>query len=162
MADNLTREQRSRTMSRIRRADTGPELTVRRLLHAQGLRFRLHVSSLPGCPDVVFVRARVIVFIDGDFWHGWKFDQWRHKLAPYWAAKIARNRARDRSNFRKLRRRGWKVVRVWEHQIERDALRCTERIIAIIERALAGAMHGADAAPAIRHEGRRRVSRGGR
>jgi len=134
MADNLTREQRRWTMSRIRRGNTGPELVVRRLLHARGLRFRIHVKELPGCPDVVFVSAKVIVFIDGDFWHGWRFEQWRAKLALYWEGKISRNRERDQCNFRKLRRCGWAVLRVWEHQIERDPERCAERIVAAVDR----------------------------
>jgi DNA mismatch endonuclease (patch repair protein) len=134
MVDNLTREQRSWTMSRIRRADTGPELIVRRLLHARGLRFRVHVKELPGCPDLVFASAKVIVFIDGDFWHGWRFEQWRGKLAPYWEGKISRNRERDQRNFRKLRRRGWAVLRIWEHQIEQDPARCADRIVAAVDR----------------------------
>jgi DNA mismatch endonuclease (patch repair protein) len=128
MVDNLTREQRSRTMSRIRRANTKPELTIRRLLHARGLRFRIHLSDLPGCPDLVFASARVVVFVDGDFWHGWRFPTWCHKLAPYWKAKIERNRARDLRNFRKLRRRGWHVLRLWEHEIEADPNACAVRV----------------------------------
>src|SRR5690349_13220637 len=104
MADNLTREQRSLTMSRIRSRDTLPELTLRRLLHAAGCRFRVHVVSLAGKPDLVFRAARVVVFVDGDFWHGWRFSVWGPKLAPYWRNKIAGNRARDSRNFRRLRR----------------------------------------------------------
>lgn len=134
MADNLTKEQRSRTMSRIRRANTKPELILRRLLHAEGLRYRTHVTGLPGCPDVVFARHRIVVFIDGDFWHGWRFSTWSHKLAPYWQQKIAGNRARDRRNFRKLRTQGWTVLRVWEHQIEADPTACALRIIDEITR----------------------------
>ena len=129
MADNLTKEQRSHTMSRIRRANTKPELTIRRLLHAAGLRYRMHVADIPGCPDVVFGRLRIVVFIDGDFWHGWRFSTWSHKLAPYWRQKIAGNRARDQRTFRRLRAQGWTVLRVWEHQIEADAGACALRVI---------------------------------
>jgi DNA mismatch endonuclease, patch repair protein len=103
MTDNLTPAQRSWTMSRIKRANTKPELILRRLLHSEALRFRIHVGTLPGCPDVVFSRAQVVVFVDGDFWHGWRFSTWRHKLAPYWEAKIARNRARDLEEERAYR-----------------------------------------------------------
>ncbi len=71
-------------MSRIRARDTAPELTIRRLLHARGLRYRIHVVDLPGRPDLVFRRAKVVVFIDGDFWHGWQFNRWKDGLAPYW------------------------------------------------------------------------------
>src|SRR6059036_3855702 len=101
--DNLTPRQRCRTMSLIRSKDTRPELSIRRLLHARGLRFRKHVRRLPGQPDLVFVRARVIVFVDGDYWHGWRFPSWKGKLTPYWRQKIDGNRRRYRRNFRKLR-----------------------------------------------------------
>lgn len=130
--DNLTTAQRSRTMSLIRSKDTRVELTIRSLLHARGLRFRKHVRSLPGQPDLVFVKAKVIVFVDGDYWHGWRFPQWRDKLAPYWKQKIEGNRRRDRRNFRKLRREGWLVIRVWEHQVECDADRCVDHIHAAV------------------------------
>lgn len=132
MTDNMTVEQRSLTMSRIRARDTRPELTVRRLLHARGLRYRTHEPTLPGRPDLVFRTARVIVFIDGDFWHGWKFGQWSHNLAPYWLEKIQRNMRRDARNFRKLRRGGWTVIRLWEHDIEADPFRCADRVEAAV------------------------------
>jgi DNA mismatch endonuclease (patch repair protein) len=85
---------------------------------------------LPGKPDFVFPRARLIVFIDGDFWHGWRFPQWRDKLQPYWREKIERNRRRDRRNMQALRRCGWKVLRVWEHQLQRDPEKVLQRIAA--------------------------------
>lgn len=128
MADNLTPEQRSHTMSRIRSRDTKPELTIRRLAHARGLRFRTHAGSLPGKPDLVFSRARVAVFVDGDFWHGWRFPEWRDGLAPYWRAKIERNMQRDRKNLARLQSDGWTVIRIWEHQIRDDPTACVDRI----------------------------------
>jgi DNA mismatch endonuclease, patch repair protein len=130
--DNLTPAQRSRTMSLIRSKDTRPELTIRRLLHARGLRFRKHARWLPGQPDLVFVSARVVVFIDGDYWHGWRFPQWRDKLAPYWKQKIEGNRRRDERNFRCLRRQGWVVLRLWEHQVECDSEQCIDRVEATV------------------------------
>jgi DNA mismatch endonuclease (patch repair protein) len=128
MPDNLTREQRSYTMSCIRSKDTTPETTIRSLVHARGLRFRKHKRDIPGRPDLVFVRAKIAVFIDGDFWHGWQFSRWRNKLAPYWRNKIEGNRRRDRNNFRRLRRRGWQVIRIWEHNVEREAESCVDLI----------------------------------
>ncbi len=128
VTDNMTPEQRSRTMSRIRARDTKPELTVRRLLHGRGLRYRTHVAGLPGKPDMVFSGARVAVFIDGDFWHGWRFSTWSGGLAPYWREKIERNMKRDARNFRTLRRGGWTVIRLWEHEIGADAARCADRV----------------------------------
>ena len=80
MADNMTPEQRSLTMSRIRKKDTKPELTIRRLTQARGLRYRKHVAAVPGTPDMVFAGSWVVVFVDGDFWHGWRFPEWEHKL----------------------------------------------------------------------------------
>lgn len=137
VADNMTREQRSRTMSRIRSKDTKCEVTMRSLLHGRGWRFRVHASNLPGCPDIVFPRFRVAVFIDGDFWHGWRFDQWSHKLGPYWREKITRNRARDRQHASTLRSLGWRVVRLWEHQVERHPEKCLKKIEDILALSLA-------------------------
>lgn len=133
MPDNMTPEQRRLTMSRIRKSDTKPELTVRRLVFARGLRFRKYVSWLPGTPDLVFSRARVVVFVDGDFWHGWRFDEWEHKLSSaYWKEKIARNRKRDSEHDAKLKEDGWTVIRVWEHEVEEDPEACIRRIEAAV------------------------------
>ena len=132
MTDNMTVEQRSLTMSRIRARDTRPELAVRRLLHSRGLRYRTHVSTLPGRPDVVFSKTKVIVFIDGDFWHGWKFSRWREGLAPYWREKIEGNIRRDARNLRRLRRAGWKVIRLWEHEVESCPDKCADRVEAAV------------------------------
>lgn len=80
MTDNMTPEQRQLTMSRIRRIDTKPELAVRRLAFARGLRYRKYSPNVAGRPDLVFARARLVIFIDGNFWHGWRFKEWEHKL----------------------------------------------------------------------------------
>lgn len=127
--DNLTREQRSRCMSRVRGKDTSLERMVRSELHRRGLRFRKHVRGLPGKPDIVFVRAQVAVFIDGDFWHGWQYPRWRNKLAPFWRTKIEDNRKRDRRNFRKLRAMNWRVVRLWQHEVEADFEESIRRVV---------------------------------
>lgn len=136
MADNLTPEQRSYCMSRVKGKDTGLEIRVRSELHKRGLRFRKHVKDLPGKPDIVFARARVIVFVDGDFWHGYRFSSWRHKVANFWQVKIAKNRERDAKNRRKLRALGWTVVRLWEHQVERSFDQCIDRIVAAVRSGL--------------------------
>ena len=77
---------------------------------------------------MVFPSLRVVVFIDGDFWHGYGYDQWGKKLSPYWQMRIEKNMRRDRRNFRRLRRAGWKVLRVWEHQVNEDLDRTVRRI----------------------------------
>lgn len=132
MVDNLTAEQRKLCMSRVRGKDTSIERVVRSELHRLGLRFRKHVRSLPGRPDVVFRKARVAVFLDGDFWHGYRFPLWEDKLSEFWRAKIRKNRERDQRNFRLLRRRGWRVIRLWQHQVESDLDACVASIAAAV------------------------------
>lgn len=128
MVDNLTPQQRSLTMSRIRARDTTVELAVRRALHKRGHRYLVNVASLPGKPDVVFTKVRLAIFIDGDYWHGWRFEEWSHKLAPYWLEKIAGNQARDLRNVHTLKGEGWSVMRIWEHDVKKDLVLCVRRI----------------------------------
>lgn len=127
--DIMTVDKRSAVMAQIRGSNTGPEQELAKLLRRTRRMFQRHVRALPGCPDFVFRRARVAVFVDGDFWHGWRFEKWRLKLSEKWEAKIAGNRLRDARNRAKLRRAGWKVVRIWEHQLERDAQACLQRVV---------------------------------
>ncbi|SHG32414.1 T/G mismatch-specific endonuclease [Desulfacinum infernum DSM 9756] len=129
MPDNLTPEQRSYCMSRIKGKDTGLEMRVRSELHRRGFRFRKHVKELPGKPDVVFTKAKVAVFIDGDFWHGYGFSEWRHKVSDFWKKKIQSNIERDRRNHEELVKMGWTVIRLWQHDLEQDFNRCIARII---------------------------------
>ena len=120
MADNLTKQQRSYCMSRVKGKDTGLEKAVRSELHKKGYRFRKHVKNMPGKPDIVFVKAKLVVFLDGDFWHGYRFPQWKNTLPAFWKKKIGETRERDQRNFAKLRRMGWQVIRIWEHSIKND------------------------------------------
>jgi DNA mismatch endonuclease (patch repair protein) len=129
MPDNLTPKQRSHCMSRVKNRDTDLEVAVRSELHKRGFRFRKHVRDLPGAPDIVFPSVKVAVFIDGDFWHGWRFPVWAHNVSEFWQKKININRDRDRKNFHKLRRLGWEVIRIWQHQIEKDFEDCINRIV---------------------------------
>ena len=116
--DRVSPQVRSRMMSRIRGKDTEPELQVRRYLHAAGCRYSLHVSSLPGKPDLVFVKRRICVFVHGCFWHGCRkcTDGTRKPLSnrSYWLPKIQRNKERDRLHTRKLCAAGWRVLVIWE------------------------------------------------
>jgi DNA mismatch endonuclease (patch repair protein) len=121
-------------MSRIKGKDTGLEVRVRSELHKRGLRFRKHVKELPGRPDIVFSRARVAVFIDGDFWHGYRFPAWEDKVSDFWKKKITKNRERDKKNYQKLRKMGWKVIRLWQHELKRDFASCIEKIIAAVRK----------------------------
>lgn len=105
----MSPETRSKVMSRIKGRDTAPERLVAAALSSRMLSWESHVRDLPGRPDFVFRDAMVAVFVDGDFWHGWRFPQWRDKLFEKWEAKIEANRRRDARNHRKLRRMGWIV-----------------------------------------------------
>lgn len=105
-----------------KKTDTLCEQALRSSLWKAGLRFRKNVSSLPGHPDIVFPRARVAVFCDGDFWHGRDWESRRQKLtagsnAEYWLAKIQRNMERDRETTARLESLGWTVLRFWESEI---------------------------------------------
>ncbi len=73
------------------------------------------------------------MFVNGDFWHGWRFPIWRHKLQAFWLNKIERNRLRDAKVMRRLRRLGWKVMRLWEHEVERDPVACIARIVDLLQ-----------------------------
>jgi DNA mismatch endonuclease (patch repair protein) len=122
-------------MQAQRTRDTAPEVAVRRLLHAQGLRYRVDRAPLEGLrrrADIVFGPARVAVFIDGCFWHGCpQHGRARTVANPnYWSEKIARNRARDIDTDNRLRERGWAVIRAWEHE---DPLEITRLIVSSVQ-----------------------------
>lgn len=136
-------EKRSALMSRIRGTNTGPERTMAAAFEGIGLEWEMHARDLPGRPDFVFRDATVAVFVDGDFWHGWRFPSWRHKLSEKWELKIEATRLRDRKNHRKLRRMGWFVLRFWEHAVAREANVLAESVQRAVEERLSRS-NGAD------------------
>ncbi len=115
-------------MSRVKSKDTTIETRIRSALHRRGLRFRKHVRDLPGRPDIVFRTAKVAVFIDGDFWHGFRFEQWKTTLSPFWQDKIEKNRRRDKKNHELLKESGWRVIRLWQHDIENNIEQCLKKV----------------------------------
>ena len=119
MADRISPAQRSRVMSRIRAKHTRPELSVRRAVRGLGYRTRLHVASLPGCPDIVVPSRRVVISVKGCFWHSHYCQRGRVPPGPYWCRKLLLNRRRDERNEQRLRRMGWSILSVWECQITR-------------------------------------------
>jgi DNA mismatch endonuclease (patch repair protein) len=130
-------EKASRNLAKIKGTETAGEKLLRSTLFALGLRFRKNVKSLPGKPDVVFPREKVAVFCDGDFWHGRKWAKDKSRLqqganAPYWVAKIAANRERDRRYNRELRRAGWAVIRIWESDVRADPQRAAKAVAEIV------------------------------
>jgi DNA mismatch endonuclease (patch repair protein) len=118
-----------------KKRNTRCELVLRRELWRRGFRYRLHVPGLAGRPDIVFARHRLVVFCDGDFWHGRNLERRLAKLAnghnaSYWVAKVQRNAARDRENDRALRAQGWAVVRLWEGDVLQAPGRSVDRVAA--------------------------------
>ena len=124
-------EVTSRIMSRVRNRDGKAEVSLRKELWKRGLRYRLHVrvsggEHLPGKPDIVFSAPRVVVFVDGDFWHGrvlrergpnYLREQFSPRVRGYWVPKITGNVERDKSVTNKLELAGWQVIRVWESEV---------------------------------------------
>jgi len=120
---------RSRMMAAVRSKNTSLEKIVFSALRKRGVRFRRHYKHLPGTPDVAFPRARKAIFIDGDFWHGYRYPAWKRKIkSKFWREKIETNRLRDRRNFDKLRRLGWKVMRIWEHDVKKSPAKTLQKI----------------------------------
>lgn len=118
--DSLSEERRSWNMSRIRGKNTSPEVAVRSLLHHLGYRFRIHVSDLPGTPDIVLPRYRTIVFVHGCFWHrhaGCRKAYTPKSRSEFWTKKFQDNIARDRHVSRALRKLGWHILTVWECEL---------------------------------------------
>lgn len=133
----------SRIMSAVRSKNTEPELVLRRYLTRMARRFQYQPTRILGHPDFAFPPERVVVFVDGDFWHGrqWKLRGHRSlrvqfstvRNRDYWIRKITRNIKRDARITRQLRRRGWKVVRLWEHDLKANPRGCLRRILRALE-----------------------------
>lgn len=125
-------------MSRIRSVNTKPEIVLRKALWKLGFRYRLNMSKLKGKPDIVFNKYKVIVFVDGEFWHGYKWPEKKPKIKAnrkYWIKKIERNMERDLENTTFLKSNGWIVLRFWEHQIKNDLLGCIKKITVELRKA---------------------------
>lgn len=119
--------KRSAQMSLIKGRDTGLEMTVRRALHARGLRYRLHAKDLPGKPDIVFRGRRIAIFVHGCFWHqhadpGCKLARMPKSRQEFWTGKLEGNRARDIQVRARLESGGWDVIEIWECQLDRKTL----------------------------------------
>ena len=121
--DVVDKDTRSRMMSGIRARNTKPEILIRSLLHASGVRFRLHVNSLPGKPDIVLPKYKAVVFVHGCFWHGHgcHLFKWPATRPEFWRTKIERNRANDDKAVATLAAAGWRIAIVWECAIRSSA-----------------------------------------
>lgn len=122
MADVHSKEVRSYNMSRIRSKDTKPEMLVRRFLHKNGFRYRLHGKDLPGKPDIVLPKYKTVIFIHGCFWHG--HEGCRYYVVPktrteWWLDKIKRNARKDLQAEAAISSKGWRILKVWECDLKK-------------------------------------------
>lgn len=121
--DPLSPAERSERMSRIKSKDTKPEMFVRSLVHGMGYRYRLHARDLPGNPDLVFRSRERVIFVHGCFWHQHGCRQYRQPRSKrsFWEPKLRKNKERDATVQSELRRRGWKVLVIWECEVKKEA-----------------------------------------
>lgn len=144
MADNHSKEVRSKNMSRIRSTNSKPEEIVRQYLFSQGFRYRKNVRTLPGCPDIVLPKYKTVIFVNGCFWH--KHDcprfVWPSSNEDYWRPKIQRNVERDLKNAEELCALGWNVITVWECELKKKIRE--ENLSKLSERIKGGSDHGTD------------------
>lgn len=115
-------------MRNIPSKNTKPELLMRRTLFALGLRYRLHDKKLIGRPDIVFRKSKVVVFVDGDWWHGRNYEQNHAKYTPFWQEKIKTNMERDIKVNTKLESDGWHVFRIWQKDLEKEPVKYGRQI----------------------------------
>ena len=133
-------------MASIKSKDTEPELLVRQALWKRGLRYRVNVRTLPGKPDIVFTRAKIAIFCDGDFWHGhnWavrgmaSLEEELNSYSEFWRSKILSNIERDSKNTLALTESGWIVIRLWESYIRKDLTSCITTIIETYKQRIQG------------------------
>lgn len=132
MVDFMTPEQRSKCMSSVRAKNTKQEQSLRKALWQLGCRYRLHYN-LPGKPDIAFPGKKLVIFVDGCFWHGCPIHGSLPKTnADFWKSKIHRNIERDVENTQSIQREGWTVLRFWEHEIEENLDQVMSNVLAIL------------------------------
>lgn len=125
MDTSCVSEERSKLMSKIRSANTKPEIMIRKYLFSKGFRYRINVPTLPGKPDIVLKKWKAIIFINGCFWHGHENCKIAHipkTNEGFWSSKIKRNTERDKCNIESLKKDNWNVIVVWECELGNRAL----------------------------------------
>lgn len=136
MADIISSDRRSKIMSHIKSKDTSIEMMVRRRLFALGYRYRVNYKALPGKPDIVFTKKKVVVFIHGCYWHGHdcgsRYAHTSKSNKNYWGLKIQRTQQRDQEHIRELESLGWKVIVLWECQIKDHFEQTIDNLMSII------------------------------
>lgn len=128
--DKFSKIQRSAIMSRIRGSNTGFERSIFCKIKKASINFKRNYRGVMGNPDIALPKMKKAVFLHSDFWHGWQLPRWE-KILPsdFWKIKLKKNRARDRFVIRKLKKGGWKVLTIWEHQINIDSESSIRRIV---------------------------------
>ena len=132
-----TSEERSKLMSKIRSNNTTPEKLLRKELWKVGIRYRKNYKNVAGNPDIAIVGSKIAVFVDGEFWHGYEWEQKEKKIKAnrkYWIPKIERNMKRDSDNNKVLKKMGWKPIRFWQKQVVKDTEKCVRKIQRAIEK----------------------------
>ncbi len=132
-----TTPERSKIMGKIRGKNTKPEMAFRKALYAQGYRYRIDYRKLTGKPDIVLKKYRTVIFIDGEYWHGFNWEERKPKIKTnreFWIAKIERNMQRDAEVNRTLEDLGYKIFRFWENEIRKELERCLSEVVSYIER----------------------------
>jgi DNA mismatch endonuclease (patch repair protein) len=133
--DRITKEHRSWNMSRIRGKNTKPEIVVRKYLYANGVRYRLH-AKLPGKPDITIAKKNLVIFVNGCFWHAHnncRNFRWPKTRNKYWRDKIEKNVQRDKTNYDILINKGWKVIVVWECNLNKNSKLTLKEVITNIQ-----------------------------
>jgi len=134
--DIWTKEKRSEVMSKILSSNTKPEQRVRKMLTSMGYRYRLNVKGLPGKPDIVMRKHDAVIFVHGCFWHlhsGCRDGTLPKTRESYWHPKLLKNKARDARNMRKLKKDGWKVLRLWECEIEKKPEKVIDKLKKLLQ-----------------------------
>lgn len=127
-----TTKQRSEMMSKIKASNTKPEQKLRKFLWGLGIRYRKNVKNLPGKPDIVLRKYKLVIFIDGEFWHGYQWEEKKEKLKTnrnFWIPKIERNMQRDKEVNKYYVENKWKILRFWEGQIKNEFTYCVNTIL---------------------------------
>lgn len=127
-----TSKERSALMKKIKSDKTAPETIFQKALQSKRVKYLINYKKLTGNPDIVIKRNKIAVFVDGEFWHGYRWKEKKRKIKAnraYWIPKIERNIARDKTANRKLRKEGWLVLRFWEKDIKKDLKKCVQKTI---------------------------------
>lgn len=130
-----TTKERSALMRKIHSTETKAEVALRKSLWHQGIRYRKNYKLLPGKPDIVITSHKIAIFIDGDFWHGYNWEEKKQRIKPnrsYWIPKIEKTIARDKENNEAITAMGWRVLRFWERDVKRNLGQCVDTISSLI------------------------------